>query len=121
MDGVLRFTEKSVTNSSKETLASTVNASSSGGLFETGPHSSGAGGQGSSLSVKVENPSYVSLQQQLNVMKSAKFQLEKLHCQALDLKVVMHGNASSDAVFAHKYEDYNNSCTIPTRCCLWHG
>jgi len=111
LEGVLGFTEKAVINRSQETLASSANASSSSAvLHEIGASTSGAGAGDGSLSVKVENPTFITMQQQINVVKSGKLQLEKFYSQALDLKVIIQGKASSDPAFAKKCEDYSKSC-----------
>ena len=113
LDGVVGFSEKTLTNTSKETLASTANASSaSAAILEVGAPASSSSKDADPISVKVENPTFVVLQQQLNVVKSGKVQLERLHSSALDLKVIMHGKATSDPVFAKKAEDYNKSCNV---------
>lgn len=111
LEGVLGFTEKAVINKTQETLVSSANASSSCAVLQDiGSSASGSGAEGSSLSVKVENPTFITMQQQLNVVKSGKLQLEKLYSQALDLKVIIQGKASSDPAFAKKCEDYSKSC-----------
>jgi hypothetical protein len=111
LDGVVGLSEKTFTNTSKETLASTANASSaSAAILEVGAPASGSAKEADTMNVKVENPTFVVLQQQLNVVKSGKLQLEKLYSQALDLKVIIQGKASSDPAFAKKCEDYSKSC-----------
>ena len=62
------------------------------------------------LQVKIEELDFQAMQQQLNVAKSVKMQLEKLYSQALDVKVVMQQKATLDRLYDAKLKDYSEAC-----------
>ena len=109
LEGLMGFTEKSVVSSAKETFASSANASSSTSVLDTVSFPSSGNLQEGGLNVKVENPTFQTLSQQLVVAKSAKTQLEKYYSQALDLKVIVHGKAAVCTVLNSKLGEYHNA------------
>ena len=50
------------------------------------------------------------MQQQLNVVKSVKMQLEKLYSQALGVKVVMQSKATLGRLYDAKLKEYSKAC-----------
>ena len=105
LEGVMSFKETTNKETDRDLLVASTSGSSSSGLHALpAPNTTQEG-----LQIKVENPDYRSLQQQLSVVKSGKIQLEKLYSQALDVKVVMQQKAS-DPIYQGKHKEFSTSC-----------
>ena len=111
LEGLNRFKTKSVTDKVTEGVAST---STSSGASSVGPLFASAGSSSKEPTIKLENPEWAGLQQQLSVVKSAKAMLEKLLSQALDVKVSLQQKAAHDAVYEVKLKDYSSKVDLLT-------
>jgi hypothetical protein len=101
----MSFKETTNKETDRDLLVASTSGSSSSGLHALpAPNTTQEG-----LQIKVENPDYQTLQQQLSVVKSGKIQLEKLYSQALDVKVVMQQKAS-DPIYQGKHKEFSTSC-----------
>lgn len=107
LEGVKGFKERNKVDKVKETFSATTGGPASSSM---GPLLQAAGSSMDQAKIKIENPLYQELQQQLNVVKSGKTQLEKLYSQALDLKVVLQQKACEDPLFDAKLKEYGKSC-----------
>ena len=109
LERVLDFTETSRREITKETFASSTVGSSSSAIAPLAD-ASGASLTGDILQVKIDDPDFQTMHQQLNVVKSGKMQLEQLCSQALDVKIVMQQKASVDPLYDAKLKGYSEVC-----------